>query len=95
MIPDEDREEECRLLRGIEADINHLTATMAEDMAQRSTTPRQVAAMEHLLVILETLRNGYLASIEAFDRGDPELGEVVLDEVSALRIRLFQKLGLS
>jgi hypothetical protein len=49
--------------------------------------------MEHLLVIFEGLRDGYRAVMEAFDRGDPEQAEAILDEVSALRIRLLQRLG--
>jgi hypothetical protein len=66
---------------------------MAEDMAQRGTMPPQIAAMEHLLVLFETLRDGYWATIVAFNRDDPEQAEAILDEVSALRIRLLQRLG--
>jgi hypothetical protein len=93
MLFDEDREEDYRLLQDIEADINRFTATVAEDMAQRGTTPQQIAAMEHLLVVFELLCNGYQAAMEAFDRDDLEQAEAILDEVSALRTRLLQWLG--
>lgn len=90
---DEAREEASRVVQAFEVKINQLTATVAEASAQRDTTPAQIAAMEHLLVIVETRRDGYRAVITAFDRDDPARAETLLAEVGALHTRLAQWLG--
>jgi hypothetical protein len=90
---DEAREQARMALQTIEAKINHLTATVAQDSAQRGTTPRQIDAMDHLLGIFEALHNGYRAVMAAFDQDKPERAEAILEEVEALRAQLGQWLG--
>jgi hypothetical protein len=90
---EEAREHARMALQTIEAKINHLTAMVAQDSAQRGTTPRQIDAMEHLLGIFEVLHNGYRAVMAAFDQDRPERAEAILAEVEALRAQLGQWLG--
>jgi hypothetical protein len=90
MMPDEDREHTRLQLHAIDAKIASLTATVAEISAQRDTTLKEITVMEHMLVIFEELRTGYMAVLDAFAQDRPELARERLELVSALRARLAQ-----
>ena len=90
----DDLREHIRLeLQAIDATINRLTAIVAEDSAKRGTTPQQITAKEHTLVLCETLRDKYWAAMEAFDHDDAERAGALLDEVEALKTQLFPSSG--
>jgi hypothetical protein len=90
MMPDEAREQIHLQLHAIDAKIASLTANVVEISAQRGTTLKAMTGMEHLLVIFEELRTGYLAALDAFDQDRPELAQKRLELLSALRARLAQ-----
>jgi hypothetical protein len=92
MTPDADREEARLLLQLLDGRINRFTAMVAETSAQRHTLPQEIAAMEHLLAILETLRDGYRAVLAAFDQDEPERAGALLEELKALTAQLRQQL---